>query len=117
MEAGCNYEGDNADEVAIATAAEYGQETPSDQEEHSQDELSQDEIDEDEAPANRITIKSPKDLEDVLNSPEHNYFETDSNSLSLVFQLRKLLASERIQAASARQRRLRRSTLDAFIGK
>ena len=80
------YEGDNADEVAIAIAAEYGQETPSDQEEHSQDELSQDEINEDEAPAIRITIKRPKDLEDVLNSLEHYCFQTDSNSPSLVFQ-------------------------------
>ena len=88
------YEADNADEVAIAIAAEYGQETPADREEHFQDELSQDEIDEDEAPANCITIKNPKDLEDVLNSLDHYCFETDSNSLSLVFQLRKHLASE-----------------------
>ena len=64
-----------------------------------------------------ILIKTPKDLDDVLESLERFCYETDSANLARTFQMQKNFYSERIKAAVVKQNRLQPSTLDSYLTK
>ena len=97
--------------VAEAVAREY-ENGNADQGQSSQDDLFQDElplVDEQDVIANRFAIKNNRDLEKILDALETYCLNTDSDNLPQVFK------NEKIQPAAAQQRRLKQSTLDAFV--
>ena len=64
---------------------------------------------------NRFAIKNNKDLEHILDALETCCFNTNFDNLPQLFKLRSTFNNEKIQAAAAQQRRLKQSTLDAFV--
>ena len=53
----------------------------------------------------KISIKTAQDLEDVLESLERFCYETDSANVPLMFQLRKVFCSERLNVVAIKQKR------------